>query len=217
MTVEECQEVIGCYFANFSTTTNGGVICINSNKQLFVCESLFNTCRVASNKNGGCIYFSSTRQLTIKCICSYNCNAYYGFCLYSTNPSQSGTPCTIVNQTVVNSCSGSYFAFVMYYSNFITDDYNSSFCYGERGNVFGHNNKKSYSIYHNYYHNDLSVLYGVNGELSEHLLSHSVFVENDKGDNQYGLIHINEFANEELIIDNMYAYGNKIALLNPLM
>jgi hypothetical protein len=168
-------------------------------------------CSVGQSYNGGGIYFDSSKSLITFGNCAFGCVSGNGFFIYIKGAAKSNF---FLNETMTANCSGSdhcvcYIHTLDLYSRM----YNSSFCSSKvRCNVHSFYNEVTDSMFHQYYKNNLDIIYGANSYGPNHRLSHACLIENGRSNGNYGYIHTNGFANEVLTVNYLYAYGNDVGI-----
>jgi len=204
-------------FSDFTSSSNGGVInLITTKASLSISCVTFYKCVVGGTYNGGCIYYESKCGAKFNGMYASECSAYYGFCSYVTG-SSSNIIDTELNGTTAVSCKGKSHAVCShYYSNGVSRDFNSSFCYCQDAETDLHYwyPLKTSSSFCNFFMNKIDLVYGVDSSTKEHYLSYSNFLSNEKCRGKFGLIHTYYNNNCQLTIDHIYAFNNSNSILS---
>ena len=210
MTENLCR-VVDSKFVNLSSQANGGAIYFNKAIKLLIFRSFFVRCLTGQSYNGGGIYFESSKSLITFGNCAFGCVSGNGFFIYIKGAAKSNF---FLNETMTANCSGSdHCVCYIHKLDLYSRMYNSSFCSSKvHCNVHSFRNEVTDSMFHQYYKNNLDIIYGANSDGVKHRLSHACLIENGRSNGNHGYIHINSFTNEVLTVNYLYAYGNDVGI-----
>lgn len=103
-----------------------------------------------------------------------------------------------------------------FYSDFYSRAYNSTYCtYVLRCNVHVFANEITEAKFYHFFKNQQDILLGANSDCTKLTLSHANFTMNGKSNGEYGCIHSNNYKNDVLTVESIFAFGNQSRVFNP--
>ena len=185
-------KLIDSQFHHISTENNGSVCSLEKDEDFYVYFCSFTSCKgIGEQSFGGSVFIKNSKgDLTMKNVCTSECEAYFGFVMYAEIAEKGST---YVNEVTTTKSKGKNKASIALNAQFaFVSNYNTSYdapaldC-----NIVIQNTIQSQSIYHNYYQNQNDALFVVVQVKNNIYLTKSNFVSNNYSKGDWGYVHTN--------------------------